>query len=129
MMKAMLDTNILIYAARNNPPEILERLGKFRKGDIAISSIVWAEFCVGLHKSGIDAGQVDAFIDIIAFDKAAGDVFGMLTAKYPDRARGFDRLIAAHAIAAKTKLITNNVADFAPYLDDGLALENWAAPR
>jgi len=128
MMKAMLDTNILIYASKHNPPKIFERLGKFRKGEIAISSIVWAEYCVGLYKSGIAAGQADAFIDIVPFDKAAGDVFGMLTAKYPDRARGFDRLIAAHAIAARTKLITNNVADFAPYLDDGLAVENWAVP-
>lgn len=48
-----------------------------------------------------------------------------LTAKYPDRTKGFDRLIAAHAIAASAKLVTNNTADFAPYLDDGLAVENW----
>jgi hypothetical protein len=26
---------------------------------------------------------------------------------------------------AGVKLITNNAADFAPYLDDGLAVENW----
>lgn len=126
MIKAMLDTNILIYIAKQHPPEVIEKLRKFRRGEIAVSSIVWAEFSVGLHKAGMDGRQIDQFIDILPFDGEAADVFGKLTAKYPDRAKGFDRLIAAHAIAAGVRLITNNVADFAPYLGDGLAVENWA---
>jgi len=125
MIKGMLDTNILIYISLRQPPAIIDRLRKFRRGEIVISSIVWAEFSVGLYKAGIDSGQVDRFIDVLPFDRAAGDVFGKLTAKYPDRAKGFDRLIAAHAIAAGVKLITNNMADFTQYLDDGLAVENW----
>ena len=124
MIKAMLDTNILIYATNNNPPEILERLTKFRKGEIVISSIVWAEYCVGVHKLNINS-PVEKLIDILPFDANAGNTYGILTAKHPDRASGFDRLIAAHAISAGVKLITNNSTDFAPYLDDGLAVENW----
>jgi len=125
MIKGMLDTNILIYAARQQPVQVIARLRSFRRGEIVISSIVWAEFSVGLHKAGIDGGEIDHSMVVIPFDRAAGDVFGKLTAKYPDRAKGFDRLIAAHAISAEVKLITNNRADFAMYLDDGLRLENW----
>jgi len=125
VIKGMLDTNILIYISIKQPPAVIERLRKFRRGEIVMSSIVWAEFSVGLHRAGIDVGQVDRFIDVLPFDRAAADVFGKLTAKYPDRTKGFDRLIAAHAIAAKVKLITNNMADFTQYLDDGLAIENW----
>jgi len=128
MIKGMLDPNILIYLSRRQPPQVLERLRNFRRGEIVISSIVWAEFAVGLHRAGIDGEYMDIarVMDVLPFDKAAGDMFGKLTAKYPERAKGFDRLIAAHAIAVGTKLITNNMADFAPYLDDGLTLENWA---
>jgi len=126
MIKAMLDTNILIYAIKNNPPEILERLAKFRKDEIVISSIAWAEYCVGIHKLKIDNSSVERLINILSFDANAGNMYGILTAKHPGRANGFDRLIAAHAISAGVKLVTNNPADFAPYLDDGLAVENWA---
>jgi len=125
MIKGMLDTNILIYISRQQPPHILERLRTFRRGEIVISSIVWAEFSTGLHKRGIGSGSMDPFIDVLPFDRAAADVFGQLTAKYPDRTKGFDRLIAAHAIATDIALITNNVADFTRYQSDGLKLENW----
>jgi len=125
MIKAMLDTSILIYATKNNPPAILERLAKFRKDEIVISSIAWAEYCVGIHKLKIDNSLVENLINILPFDADAGNMYGMLTAKHPDRGNGFDRLIAGHAIAAGVKLITNNPADFALYLDDGLAVENW----
>jgi tRNA(fMet)-specific endonuclease VapC len=126
MIKAMLDTNILIYIYKNHPPAVVEQLKKFRRGEIVVSSIVWAEFSVGLHKLKVDGRQIGQLIDVLPFDHVAGDVFGRLSAKYPDRAQGFDRLIAAHAIAVGVKLVTNNTADFAPYLNDGLAVENWA---
>ena len=126
MIKAMLDTNILIYATKNSPLEIFERLTKFRKGEIVISAIAWAEYCVGVHKFKIDNSPVEKLIDILPFGADAGNTYGMLTARHPDRTSGFDRLIAAHAITMKAKLVTNNPADFAPYLDDGLVVENWA---
>jgi len=126
MIKGMLDTNILIYATKNNPPSILERLAKFRKDEIVISSIAWAEYCVGIHKLKIDNSLVENLINILPFDADAGNMYGVLTAKHPARGNGFERLIAGHAIAAGVKLITNNPADFALYLDDGLAVENWS---
>jgi len=125
MIKAMLDTNILIYIYKKRPPAVIERLKNFRRGEVAVSSIVWAEFSTGLHKLGIDGGQIDQLIEVLPFDRSAADMFGKLTAQYPDRAKAFDRLIAAHAMALKVKLITNNPADFSSYLNDGLVIENW----
>ncbi|MDR0458307.1 MAG: PIN domain-containing protein [Burkholderiaceae bacterium] len=124
-IKGMLDTNILIYIVKKKPPAIGERLRQFRRGEIVVSSIVWAEFAVGLYKLGFNVEQAGQLIDVLPFDRAAGNVFGRLTAKYPGRAKAFDRMIAAHAIAAGARLITNNLADFTPYLDDGLTVENW----
>jgi len=43
-------------------------------------------------------------------------MFGQLSAKYSERSKDFERLIAAHAIAASGKLVTHHVVDFAPYL-------------
>ena len=125
MLKAMLDTNILIYLSKDYSPILMRRLMSFRKGEIGISSIVWAEYLVGLYKNGIEDGNFDRLVQVVSFDAAAANVFAKLTAKYPDRTRGFDRLIAAHAISIGVKLVTNNVGDFERYLDDGLALENW----
>lgn len=125
-MEVMLDTNILIYATKKGSPEIFARLAQFRKGEVVISSIAWAEYCVGVHKFKINNSPVEKLIDILPFDADAGNTYGMLTARHPDRAGGFDRLIAAHAISVGAKLITNNTADFALYLSDGLAVENWA---
>jgi tRNA(fMet)-specific endonuclease VapC len=121
----MLDTNILIYLSRNDPPAVMERLSKFRKGEIGISSIAWGEYLVGLYKKGITDGQFEQFISVLPFDASAANIFAKLMARYPDRSKGFDRLIAAHAIAVGVKLVTNNTADFALYLNDGLAIENW----
>lgn len=121
----MLDANILIYIYKHHPPTVVERLKKFRRGEIVVSSIAWAEFSAGLHKLKVDSSRIDRLIDVAPFDQVAGDVFGKLTAKYPDRAKGFDRLIAAHAIAVDVKLITNNTTDFSIYLNDGLVIENW----
>ena len=126
MIKGMLDTNTLIYIANRKPPEIFERLRKFRHGEIVISGIVWAEFAVGLYKRGMGDSPLEPFIEVVPFDQKAGSVFGQLTAKHPDRAKAFDRMIAAHAISVGATLITNNTTDFTPYLSDGLTVENWA---
>ena len=125
-LKVMLDTNILIYIHKSSPQEVIARLRKFKRGEVAVSSVVWAEFSVGLYKNGIDAPSIEKLIDVLVFDKKAAGVFGRISANKPGRQKGFDRLIAAHAIALGVPLVTNNVADFQPYLEEGLVVENWA---
>jgi hypothetical protein len=39
----------------------------------------------------------------------------------------YDKLVAAHAVALRVTLVTNNEADFAGY--PGLKVESWVASR
>jgi tRNA(fMet)-specific endonuclease VapC len=43
------------------------------------------------------------------------------------KGRDYDRMIAAHAIASRSVLVTDNEADFRDI--PGLAIENWATER
>ena len=50
-MRYMLDTNICIYAIKNDPKSILRNLEKHDPKDICISSITYAELMYGVEKS------------------------------------------------------------------------------
>jgi len=126
MIKRMLDTNICIYIAKKHPPEVIRHLANYRRGEIAISAITWAEFSCGVSKNGKKA--IDALLellDVVPFCKKAAQTYALLTINHPNRRTGFDRLIAAHAIALGVHLVSNNTADFSLYAQDGLLLENW----
>jgi len=126
MIKRMLDTNICIYIGKLHPPQVLHHLAQYRRGEIVISAIAWAEFSCGVAKSGKQA--VDALLellDVVPFNQQAAEIYAILTARHPNRKTGFDRLIAAHAIAQGVPLVSNNTADFSLYEENGLRLENW----
>jgi len=127
MIKRMLDTNICIYIAQQKPPEVIRKFSEYRRGEIAISSITWAEMCCGTAKTGeLAMNMLLRLWDVVAFSREAAETYARLTMDYPDRKAGFDRLIAAHAIIVGVPLVTNNTADFMPYTPAGLKLENWA---
>lgn len=126
MIKRMLDTNICIYLIEQQPPKVVEKFSQYRKGEVIISAITWGELACGIHKHGkplMDA--LSSLLDIAPFDAKAAEIFAALTIRHPHRKANFDRLIAAHALALKIPLVTNNAADFALYEDGGLAIENW----
>jgi len=126
MIKRMLDTNICIYIAQQCPPEVVQKFAEYRRGEIAISSITWAELCCGTSKQGEAAlNKLLQFWDVLSFSKEAAKIYALLTIANPNRKVGFDRLIAAHAIAINVPLVTNNIADFTRYQTSGLQLENW----
>lgn len=122
----MLDTNTCIYLIKNNPPHIAEKFNQYRKGDIVISAITWAELCCGLSKDGKALiNQLLTVLDVLPFGVTEGQLYGELTASLPNRKGNLDRMIAAHAIALGATLVTNNVADFAIYQAHNLCIENW----
>ena len=126
MIKRMLDTNICIYLINQQPPEVIERFGHYRKGEVIISSITWGELCCGLNKHGnAIVSNILSLLDVAAFDAKAAEIFAALSIKHPNRKANFDRLIAAHAITFNVPLVTNNAADFSVYEDSGLVIENW----
>jgi tRNA(fMet)-specific endonuclease VapC len=123
----MLDTNICIYLIKRHPPELVEKFDKYRKGEICISSITWAELCCGINKDG--AGITEHLLEILEvapFFIEQGRAYGALTGLLPNRKANLDRMIAAHAVSLGVTLVTNNLADFQAYKPAGLLLENWA---
>jgi tRNA(fMet)-specific endonuclease VapC len=128
MTKYMLDTNICIYLIKKHPPEISKKFDSFRKGEICISAITWAELCCGIRKDGaVITEQLLEILDVVPFGIEQGLAYGALTALLPDRKANLDRMIAAHAISLDAVLVTNNMADFEVYKPFGLVLENWTS--
>ena len=132
-MPYMLDTNICIQLIQRHPPQVLQRLAALKQGEALMSVVTYAELRAGLemqqrnrdHDEKVLALLVQR-IPVLPFAEAAAEQFGILRAAVRDRRRdALDRLIAAHAIAAGTVLVTNNEDDFRDY--PGLQLENWVA--
>lgn len=126
MMKHMLDTNMCIYLIRKHPPEIVRKFDSYRKGEIVISSITWAELCCGIQKEGSAiAHELLSMLNVCPFCTEQGHFYGELTRRFPNRKNSLDRMIAAHALSLDITLITNNEADFIVYAESGLHIENW----
>lgn len=124
----MLDTNICIYLMEQQPAPVITRFKKCRRGEVVISAVTWAELSCGLDTHN-DGAQFEGLLNAIAvqaFDVRAAVIFGRLSQQFPNRKSSFDRMIAAHALAAQVTLVTNNLADFAMY---GVPLENWTLAK
>lgn len=123
----LLDTNICIYLMKAQPESLVARFARCQPGEIAISSITWAELCCGLdvHNSQAQMTALLGTLTAKAFDMDAAVMFGRLSQQFPARKSSFDRMIAAHALSLGLIVVTNNAADFAMYTDAGLVVENW----
>ena len=130
-MKYLLDTNICIYIINQRPPHVLERFRQEAIGDVGISSITAAELAFGVAKSGSERNHraLEKFLaplEIASFAEAASWCYGTLRAgleRVGQPIGSLDTLIAAHALALRVTLVTNNVSEFTRV--QGLKLENW----
>ncbi|WP_322995808.1 type II toxin-antitoxin system tRNA(fMet)-specific endonuclease VapC [Castellaniella sp.] len=128
----LLDTNICIYIINRKPPAIFQHFQGLQIGDVAISSITGAELAFGVAKSGATRNHqaLEKFLaplDILAFDAQAMWHYGQLRTTLESQGTPIgplDMLIAAHALALDTCLVTNNTREFQRI--PGLKLDNWA---
>ena len=130
MPRYMLDTNMCIYLMKNQPDEVAQRFAQCYVGDVAMSSITYAELAYGVavsanperEKTNLAALIED--IQVIPFDSAAGEAYGPIRlATREVKKDALDKLIAAHAVSLNAIVVTNNTKDFARY--PGLVVENW----
>ncbi|MEO7400647.1 MAG: type II toxin-antitoxin system VapC family toxin [Polaromonas sp.] len=133
-MSYMLDTNICIYVINARPPTVLARFRLARLGQIGVSSVTAAELAFGVAKSGSVRNReaLEMFLaplEVLPFDASVMWHYGDLRAGLERRGQpigALDTMIAAHALASNTILVTNNTREFTRV--PGLRLENWADP-
>jgi len=132
-MKFLVDTNICIYALKQNPI-VLARLLEQKPVDVGLSVITEAELRTGAAKSSSPtrtARLLENFLrplTVVELVSADAVAYAQLRARL-ERAGTpigpLDALIAAQAMARGLTLVSNNEREFRRIT--GLRLENWAA--
>jgi tRNA(fMet)-specific endonuclease VapC len=125
----LIDTNIAIHA-RDGTESVLERLAE-QDGAVLLSALSAAELQRGIYKdparTALRRVRLSVLLRgliVVSFDAAAALAYGEIIAQCGwIKGRDYDRMIAAHAIATASVLVTDNTADFTDI--PGLSMENW----
>ncbi len=133
MTRYMLDTNIISDLIRNPQGKAARRIAKVGEDVICTSIIVAAELRYGCAKSGSPRLRkaVDDLlgeIDVLPFDAPADAEYGTIRSALEAAGTPIgsnDLLIAAHARATGSIVVTANAAEFGRIR--GLKVENWIA--
>ena len=133
LIRYMLDTNIISDLIRNPQGKAAARIAKVGEGNVCTSIIVAAELRYGCEKSGskrlLDAVEdLLSEIEVLPFDVPADADYGAIRARLEAAGTpigGNDLLIAAHARATGTTIVTANSSEFKRVR--GLKVENWLA--
>ena len=130
-MNWLLDTNTLIFAARDRPSAVRRRLQAVSPDDVAVSSIAIAELWFGAEKSDDPSRKRaawKAFLEpysVLPFDRAAAEEHARLRYLLRHAPIGErDLLVAAIATANGLRVVTNNLAEFKRV--PGLTVEDWS---
>ena len=126
----MLDTDTVSFALRGQG-QVAAQLLNHRPSEICISSVTLAElrYGAGMRRSRKLHGLIDTFVEAIVvrpFDQTAADRFGTVATSLARQGvpiGEFDTVIAAHALATRFTLVTNNTKHFSRVV--GLTTENW----
>ena len=130
-MAYLIDTNIAIHACDGFEP-VLAKLGE-HEGAVLLSALSLAEIQRGLYShpqfTALRKERLATLLEVVPvlpFDARAAAFYGGILAQIGRaKSRDFDRLIAAHALATGSVLVTANTADFEDV--PGLRIENWTA--
>jgi tRNA(fMet)-specific endonuclease VapC len=129
----LLDTNICIYIRQNKPEQVLRRFRRLQPGEAALSVITFGELLYGAAKSAQRTAALERLRELIrllpalALPESAAEKYGTIRAELESKGEMIgnnDLWIAAHALAAKLTLVTNNEKEFRRVR--GLKVQNWA---
>lgn len=131
-MRRTLDTNICSYVLRCHPVAMLERFAGLARDQLWLSAIVAAELRFGAAKlaSPRFSSAVESWIagfDVQPWPLAATQHYAQVRAILERAGQpigGMDLMIAAHAMAEDSVVVTNNAREFLRV--PGLAVEEWA---
>ncbi|MBK6728713.1 MAG: type II toxin-antitoxin system VapC family toxin [Xanthomonadales bacterium] len=131
MLRYMLDTNIAVYVLKRKPLQVLDVFNQ-RHGQMAISSIVYAELAFGAEKSLEPVRNqqvVESFCSrlvVLPYTEKAAQHYGRIRAVLERSGTPIgvnDLHIAAHACGEGLILVSNNLREFECV--PGLVSENW----
>ena len=133
----LLDTNILIYLIKNQPPAIAQRVNALQEdARLCMSFITWAELLKGAERS-VRKPEVVRRLEALARQvKVLYPTGPAICQHYAQQATRLkeagtpiganDLWTACHALAEGATLVTHNTREFQRV--QGLSLEDWAAP-
>jgi tRNA(fMet)-specific endonuclease VapC len=133
LTRYMLDTNIISDLIRNPQGRAANRIARAGEDNICTSIIVAAELHYGCAKSGSKrllkaVEDLLGEINVLPFDAPADAEYGGIRSELEAAGTpigGNDLLIAAHAYATGTTIVTANADEFKRVR--GLNVENWLA--
>lgn len=131
-MRRTLDTNICSYVLRCHPASMLERFASLDRGQVWLSAIVAAELRFGAAKLAAIrfSAAVEAWLagfDVRPWPLEATRHYANIRAALERAGQpigNMDLLIAAHAMAEDSVVVTNNAREFLRV--PGLAVEEWS---
>jgi tRNA(fMet)-specific endonuclease VapC len=132
MARYMLDTDIATYVIRGKMPALDERIASVATRELCISAVTRGELLYGIKlKVGSHrlSRLVDQFLERVSclpWDAAAATHFAIAAAELHragTQIGSMDMMIAGHAIALGSVLVTNNERHFSRVT--GLKVENW----
>lgn len=127
----LLDTNIVSDLVRNPQGRIAAMIAEVGEAAVCTSIIVAAELRFGAAKRGSQqlSQQLEyvlGALQVLPFEVPADVAYGRLRAEL-ERAGtpigGNDMLIAAHALSAGCRIVTDNTGEFERV--SGLTVQNW----
>ena len=137
----MLDTNIVSHIMQGRDAALLARLSKLPVSQAVMSSVTLAELEYGLHRKGQPTRlqsalfQVLLRVEVLPWDESVARCYGRLccaTEAQGINLSDLDMMIAAHAVATSTTLVSRDkafqtVASIEPdkLLPDAFRLEVW----
>jgi tRNA(fMet)-specific endonuclease VapC len=132
----LLDTNILIYLIKNQPPHVAERIDALSDADgLAMSFITWAELlqgAAGSKRREATLHQLDALSRQVPVLYPEGEAICRHYAEQATTLKSLgtpiganDLWIACHCLALGATLVSHNLREFRRIA--GLQLVDWAA--
>ena len=128
----MLDTNVCIDYLKGNSNNIRDRIISAPDDTLCISAITFSELMFGVENSSNREKNLVALnffllkIDIVPYDDQAAAAYGEIRKQLKQKGNligGMDMLIAAHARASDSVLVTHNTREFNRV--QGLRIEDW----
>jgi tRNA(fMet)-specific endonuclease VapC len=130
-MRYLLDTSAVSDLVRNPQGKVAQRIRKVGEAPVSTSIIVAAELRYGAATKGSArlSAQLEAVLsvlEVLPFEPPADANYATMRAGLEETGTpmgAHDMLIAAHALALGSTIVTDNEKEFARV--GGLARENW----